>query len=120
MAVLIATIILICSLITLAFFLLRKIPVLAQLTLDEEICRNGFFSRTREKIKGVVSVDSKNFLQKILLRVQALSMRTERRTSVLLRKLSQKEKEFSEGDDYWEELKKSSVKKPKKINKNIS
>jgi len=92
---LIATIIFLGSLSGMVIILFRKIPVLLELpsTLEKE--QGNFFLRTKSKIKGLdfsEIFDSKNFLQKFLMRIRILTLKIENRTSKTLERLRQKEK----------------------------
>lgn len=106
---LIFTIILICSLGGIVVLVFWKIPVLVQLSLDAEVSQENILSKTKQKIKELVpsnSFGSRNFLQKILLRVRILSLKTENKTNNLLQKLSQQDR-ITGNDNYWEELRKN-------------
>ncbi|MCK5044774.1 hypothetical protein KAR26_03540 [Candidatus Parcubacteria bacterium] len=107
---LIAIIILICSLGILTALSIWKIPVLAQLSFDGDICDQDIFTRAKSKVKELVpskSFNHKNFLQKILLHVRILSLKTENKTNNLIQRLSQQDR-INGKDNYWEELKKTS------------
>ena len=113
----IAAIILICGSMGLAMLLLWKIPILVQLSFDQESCQEDIFSKTKKRVKKLVlpdSFDTKGFLQKILLRVRILSLKTENKTNVLLQRLSQQKEGVK--DNYWEELKKTNRSTKAKIN----
>ncbi len=113
---LIATIILVGSLLGIVVILFRKIPVLAELpdyepsnvviSFPVRWCKN-----LKEKIKNISvfkSFSSEIFLQKILSKIRILSLRVENKIASWLQKLrerSLKEKNL-ENDNYWEELKK--------------
>ncbi len=106
---LISTIILICSLGGITVLVFWKIPVLIQLSCDTEVTQENILSKTKQKVKELVpskSFNSRNFLQKILLRVRILSLKTENKTNNLLQKLSQQDR-ITSNDNYWEELRKS-------------
>ena len=113
----IAAIILICGSMGLAMLLLWKIPILVQLSFDQESHQEDIFSKTKKRVKKLVlpdSFDTKGFLQKILLRVRILSLKTENKTNVLLQRLSQQKEGVK--DNYWEELKKTNRSTKAKIN----
>jgi len=114
---LIATIILVGSLLGIAVILFRKIPVLVKLpdynssntlvSLPVKWCKN-----LKEKIKNISvfkSFSSEIFLQKILSKIRVLSLRVENKIASRLQKLREKalKKKNLENDNYWEELKKS-------------
>ena len=106
---LISTIILICSLGGITVLVFWKIPVLIQLSCDTEVTQENILSKTKQKVKELVpskSFNSRNFLQKILLRVRILSLKTENKTNNLLQKLSQQDR-ITSNDNYWEVLRKS-------------
>ena len=113
---LIATIILVGSLLGMAVILFRKIPVLVKLpdynssntlvSLPVKWCKN-----LKEKIKNISvfkSFSSEIFLQKILSKIRVLSLRVENKIASRLQKLREKalKKKNLENDNYWEELKK--------------
>jgi len=113
---LIATIILVGSLLGVAVILFRKIPVLVKLpdynpsnvlvSLPVKWCKN-----LKEKIKNISvfkSFSSEIFLQKILSKIRVLSLRVENKIASRLQKLREKalKKKNLENDNYWEELKK--------------
>lgn len=105
---LIVTIVLISGLGGLTALLFWKIPVLVQLSFDGEVYPDDFFSKTKKKVRELIppeSFDSRSFLQKILLRIRILSLKTENKTNNLLQKLSQQDE--NGGDNYWAELKKT-------------
>ena len=109
MVELISLIILICSLGGIVVLVFWKIPVLTQLSFETESCQENILSKAKQKVKELApsnSFNSRNFLQKILLRVRILSLKTENKTNNLLQKLSQQDR-ITNNDNYWEELRKS-------------
>ena len=113
----IAAIILVCGSISLAVLLLWKVPVLTQLSFDQGDYQEDILSKTKERVKKLVlpdSFDAKSFLQKVLLRIRILSLKTENKTNVLLQRLSQQKQGVE--DNYWEELKKTDRPSKTKIN----
>lgn len=110
---LIATIILVGSLLGMAVILFRKIPALAELpeVSAERFNWKGTFLGLKEKLKILnpfKSFSSEIFLQKILSKIRILTLRTENKTANWLQKLREKalKKKNLENDNYWEELKK--------------
>jgi len=116
MTELIATIILVSSLIGMAVILFRKIPVLVELpeiSLQKE--EGKLFLRLKEKIKEISPFKSFSFeifLQKLLSKIRILTLKIENKTANWLQKLRERaQKKKLENDHYWEELKK--IKKEK-------
>jgi hypothetical protein len=109
---LIAAIILFISFFGILVILFRKIPVLVNLPISEQIIsQEPLFLRLKNKIKNFPFLKSwsfENFLQKLLSKIRILTLKTENKTANWLQKLrerSQKKKEI-ENDKYWEEIKK--------------
>ena len=130
---LIATIILLGSLIGMGVILYRKIPDLKELKeLEEEGGSKRVFGNFWLKIessrffKPDIYFDStqhefENLLQKLLLKIKVLMMKIENRISGYLQKLrerAQQRKKVNE-DEYWQKLKKSVGFKRKKKNNSI-
>lgn len=123
-----ATIILFGSVSGIAVIIFRKIPVLVKLPSLEEKERENLFLKTKEKIKTINPFQEftfRNFLQKMLLRIRILALKIENRVSGSLEKLRQKEglKDNSpfigkDGDNYWQEIKKTQNAKFKVQNHN--
>ena len=107
MAGLIATIILFGSLSGMAIIVFRKIPVLVDLPLTSG--EESLFLKAKREIKGLnfsEIFDSKNFLQKLLMRIRILTLKMENRISKTLDGLRQKDNEdHYKKDNYWEEIK---------------
>ena len=111
---LIATIILVGSLLGIAVILFRKIPALAELP---EVSAESFnwkkpILKLKEKTKTLnpfKSFSSEIFLQKILSKIRILTLRTENKTATYLQKLRERaqKKKIEENDNYWEKIKKS-------------
>ena len=107
---LIATIILIGSLLGIGIIIYKKLPLLLELpkTVPAQ-------SDWKERLAGVKDLSplkdfsSEIFLQKILSKVRILTLKTDTKTSTWLQRLrerSQKNK-IKEEDNYWEKVKKS-------------
>ena len=92
--------------------LLRKIPDLAELRLEEEFSSSEIEPASVEDgVSDQATTSSfNNFLQKLLLRTKILNLKTENKISAWLEGLRQKNKKEDTGrdhsDDYWEQLKK--------------
>lgn len=111
-------IILLGSLIGIGIMMLIKIPVLVELTPEEN--QVGFFGRMKQKIKthGALRFFSGELLLHTLLsKFRVLTLKTENKTSTLLTNLRQKSIEKKNGesdestgnpkfsDDYWKKVK---------------
>ena len=106
----IAIIILFIGFMGMSVIVIRKIPVLAELS-TQEIKRTSTFGKIREKIRNnrvFKSVSKGILLQKILSKIRIFLLRTDNKTSNWLIKLRQKSlknrSKFS--NDYWEKVKK--------------
>ncbi|MDI6603314.1 MAG: hypothetical protein QME57_04410 [Patescibacteria group bacterium] len=108
---LIATIILICSLLGMGVIIFRKIPVLVN--LSEVLPEKGepFSSKLKKKIKEfnpLKNFSYEVFLQKLIFRIRILTLKTDNQTFNWLQKLRERiKKKKLENDNYWEELKKA-------------
>lgn len=107
---LIALIILIFSLVGMGIILFRKIPLLLELpeTLPSQFSwRNLLLKIKNSTILKGFSIET--LLQKILSKIRILTLKTDSKTSSLLQKLRERsqKKKFSENDNYWKEIKKS-------------
>jgi len=116
---LIATVIFLGSIFGMGVILFRKIPVLAELTLEITEEKEGIFSRLKGKIKNLFPLKSSSpeiFLQRILSKIRILALKTENKTSTILERLRTRkmEEKENENDNYWEELKKSTNQKGRK------
>jgi hypothetical protein len=115
MADLIATIILISSLLGVAVIIFRKIPILVELpeVLPEKA--EPFSSRLKKKIKEFnlfKKFSYELFLQKLISRIRILILKIDNQAFHWLQKLKERvKKKKMENDNYWEELKK--IKKEK-------
>ena len=112
MVELIALIVLICSFSGILLILVQKIPILV--TLPERKQKNSVFLRIKERAKEIHPLRSfsfETFLQKFLLRIKILTLKTENKTSKWLQRLRERSKENDKTDDnYWQEIKKSTRK----------
>lgn len=107
---LIATVILLVSILEIAIIIFRKIPALAELSIPEN-GKIGFFKKIKDKLKNqrfLRIFPSEMLLQKALSKIRVLTLKTENKTGCWLSKLRQralkKKKDFS--DNYWQEIKK--------------
>jgi len=107
---LIFLIILICSLVGMGLMLFQKMPLLLELpeTSPPYFGWRTLFLKVKSSnpLKGF---PSEVFLQKILSKVRILTLKTDNKTSNWLQKLRERsqKKKFSENDNYWKEIKKS-------------
>lgn len=112
---LIAIIVLLISLISMAVIVWRKIPVLVE--LPEVLIKKGepFSSRLKKKIREfnpLKKFSYELFLQKLISKIRILTLKTDIQTFNWLQKLKEKmKKKKLDEDNYWEELKK--IKKEK-------
>ncbi len=109
---LILTTILISSLLGIGVILYRKFPVLAKLPEAPVKFKESLVLKMKsgvKKIPGKDKFDHDLYLQKILSRVQILTLKTENKTSHWLERLRQKnnQKNNHNNEKYWEELKKA-------------
>jgi len=115
MAELIGTITLLVGLTGMTTILFRKMPVLAELPVQEST-KTNFLKSTLEKIKHVFRLKNGNsgetiskevLLQKILSKIRILTLKIENKISDWLGKLRQKslQKKNNFSDDYWQKLK---------------
>lgn len=110
MITLIATIVLIFSLMGMALIISRKIPILLSLpeiVLEEE----NLTSKLKRKIKELnpfKNFSYEMFLQKTLMRIRILTLKTDNKTFNWLKKLREKyqKNKIKKDDNYWEEIKK--------------
>lgn len=121
MAELIATGILIISIVGMSIIVFRKIPRLLTLPETFQEKKEGIISRLGGKLKE--SGPFKNFsyeifLQKIISKIRILTLKMDVKTWSWLQKLRERTRKKKLGDDnYWEELKKSTDKKDKELPK---
>ena len=107
---LILTIILVCSLIGTVVILYRKMPALVKLPETPINLRGPFVLKIKKgvgNLPGAKRFDYELYLQKILSKIQILTLKTENKTSTWLEKLRQKNNQKNHHDQYWEELKKA-------------
>ena len=110
MVILVSSIVFAVSFIVLSAIVFRKIPALVQLpeTAPFQIDLQGFFSKIKT-LKLFKDFSFEILLQRILSKVRILTLRTDNKTSNWLQKLREKsqKKKFSEDDDYWKKVRKS-------------
>ena len=114
----IALIVLIGSLAGLVVILFRKIPILAEMSL-EQAAKPMVFTRIRSRIKDnrfVKIFSGYVILHKILSKFRIFILKIENMTSELLRRLRQRaiENKKTFGDDYWLKLRSKLPRKNKK------
>ena len=111
MITLIATLILICSILGMGIILFRKISALVKLP---EV--SGAFGikikfiqiRNKIKISKYFKLPSfEIFLQRVLSKIRILSLKAENKVSIWLQRLREKSRKKEENDQYWQKLKKS-------------
>jgi len=113
---LIASIILIGSILGISIILFNKIPVLAALPPIESKDQEKFLLKIKKAIKQInpsgIFIFEK-FLQKILLWIRILSSKIENSANNILKRLRQREKQKKSSsftpvkkDNYWQEIKK--------------
>jgi len=105
-----AIIILFIGLIGMGIIMMRKIPVLTELSA-EKIGRPRVLEGIKKKVKksNLLKVFSGEvLLQKTLSKIRVLTLKTDNKTSAWLSKLRQKSIKKKEGfsDDYWKKIKK--------------
>ena len=105
-----AIVILVIGFMGMSVIIIRKIPVLAELPL-QEIETSPFLKNIGNKIGdiGIFRSFSKGILlQKIVSKIRILTLKTDNKTSNWLIKLRQKsaKKRNNFSDDYWKKLKK--------------
>ncbi|MDD2731724.1 MAG: hypothetical protein PHI53_00820 [Candidatus Pacebacteria bacterium] len=113
-------IVFIASFIIMVFFIISRIPVLAELPFEEKENKERLFlNNLKDRIKG--NGWFKNFslemiLHRILSKIRILTLKVENKTGCYLIKLRQKtiEKKKSFQEDYWDKLK---IKKRSRKNK---
>ena len=105
-----AIVILIIGLMGMSVIIVRKVPVLTELSA-QEIRGPGVFGRLKDKIKNngaLKTFSGELLLQKILSKIRILTLRTDNKTSSWLMKLRQKsaKKKSNFSADYWKKIKK--------------
>lgn len=111
---LIALIIFLISLIGMGVIIIRKIPILAELPL-EEIEKPSTLEKIKKKIKNngtLKSFSGEILLQKLLSKIRIITLKTENKTGVWLTKLRKRslEKKNKFSDDFWKKIKKENKK----------
>ncbi len=99
----IATLTLFGSLFGIIVILIRKVPVLAELSIQESRKKTKKKTDNNNKLIGEASIEI--LLQKLLSRIRITTLKIENKTSNWLSKLRQKsleKKNFS--DNYWQKL----------------
>lgn len=109
---LIFIIILVLSLMGVGVILYRRMPDLVKAQEPSGDFQKVVISRIKigaKKLPGVKDLSYEMYLQKILSRIRVLTLKTEHKTGSWLERLRQKnnQKNGSNNDDYWEELKKA-------------
>lgn len=108
MTELIATIVLVTSFCGMSFIVLRKIPILVNLSLPEVERTPSSASVLKLKERIFNSFSLVDFLEKTLLKIKILTLKIENKITLWLEKLrrhSQNQKNHL-NDNYWDELKK--------------
>jgi len=114
-----ATIIFFIGFVGMSIIVLRKIPVLAELPIQQtETEKSRVLKTIKEKInanKIINSFSADIILQKVLSKIRILTLKTDNKTSIWLAKLRQRsiEKKKNFSDNYWKELKKSNKRQEK-------
>jgi hypothetical protein len=107
----ISLIIFFASFLSLAVFIWRKIPVLANATAAEGSFGKSLFGSIKEKFietSGLKNFSLEIILQKILSRIRIISLKTDQKTFDWLRKLREKnQKKRLEDANYWERIENS-------------
>ena len=115
------------SIVGMGIILIKKIPVLAELSVDNDY---SFLNKKKrvllKKINSVVNKKRKIFsgeiiLQKILSKIRITSLKIENKTNSWLYKLRRKslrKKESKLSDEYWEKIKEEKDRKKKKTIRN--
>ncbi|MCD6550176.1 hypothetical protein J7K24_01360 [bacterium] len=110
------------SLTGIGVIIVRKIPVLCEISeeeCEESIFLSGIIDLFRKIRNKFTPLHFNIFLQKLLSRIKILVLAVERKTDIKLQALREEAKRKKEiiSDNYWEELKKakkSSLRKKKK------
>jgi len=116
MITLIASVILVCSLIGMGIIAFGKIPILVELSVSQEpIKKEKIISWIKKKVEDrefLKDFSYETFLQKLLYRIKILTLKTENKTTNLLQELKEKskKKKIAAEDNYWDEIKKSTKK----------
>jgi hypothetical protein len=85
----------------------RKIPVLANLVVEEVEPKMKPLEEIKEKIRRNGSFSLRRFLERTLSKFRIITLKTENKTSNLLSKLRQKsiEEKNKFSEDYWKRVK---------------
>ena len=101
------------SLLGISFILLRKMPVLLKLS-EIDFLKWSIVSELKKgvrkgvrKIPGSKRFDYELYLQKMLSKIQVLTLKTEQKTGSCLELLRKRRNGQTHNDEYWEELKKA-------------
>jgi len=116
MVELIATVILIFSLLGIVIIIFRKIPVLLtlpEITVSQEEKLIPKLKRKIKELNPLKNFSYEIFLQKALTKIRILSLKADNKTFNWLQRLREKyqKKKTEKKDNYWEEIKKE-IKKP--------
>ena len=116
MAESLAIIILVLSFLGMAMIFWRKLPVLVTLEKEPKFSQRNFISKIKTRFSNFhpfqnFSYDT--FLQKILSKIRVLALKVEHKTTNLLQNMREKakRKKETEGDNYWQALKKITKRK---------
>jgi len=115
MITLIASVILVCSLIGMGIIAFGKIPILVELSVSQEpIKKEKIISWLKKKVEDrefLKDFSYETFLHKSLFKIKILVLKTENKISTLLQKLKEKQqkRKIVGEDNYWEEIKKSTT-----------
>jgi len=117
MSELIAQIFLVSGILGIVIIIFRKLPLLASLPIAQKepslVVKEGFGLTTRRWLAGIpifksFSIDA--YFQKILLKIRILTLKLENKISSKLQALRTKSQEKqNSNDNYWEDLKKSTI-----------
>jgi len=114
------------SLAGLFIILVRKIPVLKEIQIDQE--QERFFPWLKGKIKEswllirqkIFASDSWSvIIQKVLSKTRILALKIEKRTDAMLIQQREKNRHKKENEDYWKKLSQFSSKIKKKRKKTV-
>jgi hypothetical protein len=101
-------IIFVSSLLGLVIFIWRKLPVLAANQLDESVLGDSMPVLMRKRLLKKLGLENFSFeilLQKIISKIRIISLKTDQKTFVWLRKLREKnQKKRLEDANYWERI----------------
>jgi len=97
------------SVLGIAVIILKKIPVLASLSLDNPKQENvlGAIKNRLQNNKHLKPISREVLLQKILSKIRVFTLKIEEKTSARLKSLRQKslqKKKSNFSEDYWEKL----------------